>query len=557
MGADMSGISLVVRNARIVDGTGREAWTGDVALAGDRIADLAPRIEAQAPEIDARGQVLAPGFIEIHTHYDPQICWDRLATPVIEHGTTTVVFGNCSLSLAPVRKGHDRHLTRMFSKIEDIEPDIFDRAVPYAWESFGEYLNHIRPDLGVNVGAIVGHTALRHYVMGEDAQKRPATDGELDRMCGLLADSLEGGGFGLSLSYADRDADDRPVASCYADTRERIALARTVVGNGRRLVQCVRAFVEPEPQAIQLAEQAEISLASGALCAISPIVELPTNPGGWQTDLRRLEDIARRGGQVVGQVSPRPFDFNFRLSRSYFPLLMIPSWALIMVLPVQERIAKFSERDRRRQLAADMDKSSTSFQTVWVKHTGSAANRDYVGRFLVDIAREEGKSLADALLDIALREDLETDFATENSRYTNVENVATMLNHPLLQIGASDGGAHVAQFATTGDCPYVLEHFVREHKFMTLEHAVKRMTSEIAEQTGIRDRGVIAKGKFADLVLFDPATIARGDELQVFDLPGEKPRFIRHPEGISTVINNGRVVHRQGRYTGERPGVVI
>jgi N-acyl-D-aspartate/D-glutamate deacylase len=445
----------------------------------------------------------------------------------------------------------------MFSKIEDIEPDIFDRAVPYSWESFGEYLDYIRPDLGVNVGGIVGHTALRHYVMGEDAQKRPATDAELDRMCGVLADSIQGGGFGVSLSSADRDEEDLPVASCYADTRERIALARTVVGNGRRLVQCVRAFVEPEPQAIQLAEQAEISLASGALCAISPILDLPTNPGGWQTDLRSLEDIQRRGGQVVGQVSPRPFDFNFRLSRSYFPLLMIPSWALIMVLPVAGRIAQFSDPSLRKQLAIDMDERSTSFQTVWVKGTQSDANRDHVGRFLIDIARDEGKSLADTFLDIALADNLETDFATENSRYINLANVATMLSHPLLQIGASDGGAHVAQFSSTGDCPYVLEHFVRAHGFMTLEHAVRRMTSEIAEQTGIKDRGVIARGKFADLVLFDPATIARGDEQQVFDLPGDKPRFIRHPRGIDTVINNGRVVHRQGRYTGERPGVIV
>jgi N-acyl-D-aspartate/D-glutamate deacylase len=322
------------------------------------------------------------------------------------------------------------------------------------------------------------------------------------------------------------------------------------------LVQCVRAFVEPGPQAIQTAEQGEISIASGALCAISPIVELPTNPDGWRNDIRTLEDIQRRSGQVVGQVSPRPFDFNFRLSRSYFPLLMIPSWALIMVLPVKERIAKFSDPDLRQRLAADME-GSTSFQTVWVKDTGSAANRGYVGRFLVDIAREEGKMLADVFLDIALRDDLETDFATENSRYMNVANVATMLNHPLLQIGASDGGAHVAQFASTGDCPYVLEQFVRRHATMTLEHAIRRMTGEIAEQTGIKDRGVIAKGKFADLVLFDPATIARGEEQQVFDLPGEKPRFIRHPEGIDTVINNGRVVHRQGQYTGERPGVVV
>ena len=194
----MSEITLVVRNARIVDGTGADAWHGDVAIAGDRIAEVAPSIEDEAPEIDAGGQVLSPGFIEIHTHYDPQICWDRLATPVLEHGTTSIVFGNCSLSLAPVRKGEDDHITRMFSKIEDIEPEIFHDAVPYDWETFGDYLDHIRPSLGVNAGALVGHTALRHYVMGADAQRRAATDAELDRMCGVLAESLQDGGFGLA-----------------------------------------------------------------------------------------------------------------------------------------------------------------------------------------------------------------------------------------------------------------------------------------------------------------------------------------------------------------------
>jgi len=553
----MSEITLLVKNARIVDGTGSEAWTGDVAIAGDRIADVAPSIDAEAPVIDAGRQVLSPGFIEIHTHYDPQICWDRLATPVLEHGTTTVVFGNCSLSLAPVRKDEDDHLTRMFSKIEDIEPDIFDDAVPYCWETFGEYLDHIRPGLGVNVGALVGHTALRHYVMGRDAQQREASDSELDRMRGVLAESLQDGGFGLSLSYADTDADDLPVASCRADTRERIALAKTVVDNGRRLVECVRAFVDPELQAVQLEEQAQIAIESGALCAVTPVLDLPTNPGGWQRDLARMEEIREQGGEVIGQVTPRPFDFNFRLSRSYFPLLMMPNWALIMVRPVEERIACFSDSATRAKLIADIEASTTPFADIFVKDVVSGANRRYLGRRLGEIAEDEGKGLAEVLLDISLADRLETDFATDNGKYANIDNVAAMLMHPMVQIGASDGGAHVAQFSSTGDCPYVLEHFVRRHGYMTLEHAVKRMTGEIAKANGITDRGVIAKGKFADLVIFDPETIERGEEEQVFDLPCGKPRFIRHPKGIDTVIVNGEVVHREGAYTEARPGVVV
>jgi len=553
----MSDITLLVKNARIVDGKGGEAWSGDVAIAGNRIADVAPSIEVEAPAIDAGGQVVSPGFIEIHTHYDPQICWDRLASPVIEHGVTSVVFGNCSLSLAPLRKGEDDHLTRMFSKIEDIEPEIFDSAVPYSWESFGEYLDYIRPGLGLNVGALVGHTALRHYVMGEEAQKRAASDAELDRMCGVLAESLQDGGFGLSLSYADTDAEDLPVASCHADTRERIALAKVVTDNGRRLVECVRAFVDPVLQAEQLEEQARISIESGALCAVTPVLDLPTNPGGWRRDLARMEEIREAGGMVVGQVTPRPFDFNFRLARSYFPLLMMPNWALIMVRPVEERIACFSDPATRAKLAADMDASITPFGDTFVKDVQSAANRRYLGRTLGEIAEDEGKSIAEAFLDISLADDLETDFATDNGKYANLDNVAAMLMHPMVQIGASDGGAHVAQFSSSGDCPYVIEQFVRRHGYMTLEHAVKRMTSEIAEANGIADRGVIARGKFADLVIFDPDTIARGEEEQVFDLPAGKPRFVRHPSGIDTVIVNGEVVRRHSAYTEARPGVIV
>ena len=242
----MGDVSLLIQNARIVDGTGANGWLGDVAIAGDRIVGMAPRIEADAPTIDAGGQVLCPGFIDIHTHYDPQICWDRLATPVIEHGTTTVVVGNCSLSLAPVRKGAERHLTNMFSKKEDIETDIFQAAVPYSWQTFGEYLEYVTPGLGLNVGALVGHTPLRHYVMGDDAQKRVATDAEIDRMCGVLTESLQAGGFGLSLSYSDFDENNVPIASCCADFRERLALARTVVANGRRLNQSVGAILDDE-----------------------------------------------------------------------------------------------------------------------------------------------------------------------------------------------------------------------------------------------------------------------------------------------------------------------
>jgi N-acyl-D-amino-acid deacylase len=553
----MAALSLVIRNARIVDGTGRPAYLGDVAIAGDRIADIAPSITADVPTVDAGGRVLSPGFIEVHTHFDPQLCWDRLATPSLEHGTTTLVCGNCSLSLAPVRTGEGDRLSRMFSKIEDIGAAFFKASVPYSWETFPQFLEFIRPNLGINVGALVGHTPLRHYVMGDAAQQRPATDVEIDRMCGVLAESIQGGALGLSLSYADSDENGALVASCFADVRERTALARTVVANGRRFVQSVREFMDPDIQTKHVEELGRISLGSGALCATSPIVDQPFSPGKWKSDILQFEELRRAGAHVIGQTSPRSIDMSFRLSRALFILYMMPTWADIMGRPVADRISRF----RNALLRAALDEESRTMMLVlrgtFVTSVISDRNQPYVGRSVTDIAKAQGRSFSDTLIDIALEDELETDFSIRDVVHADLDNVATLLNHPLIQIGASDAGAHVAQFAGSGDSPYVLEHFVRRHSKMTLEHAIKRMTSEIAEDVAITDRGVVAKGKFADLILFDPTTITRGEEELISDLPGGGTRYMRHPKGIDKVIVNGQIVVDGGSYTKARPGRIV
>ena len=221
--------------------------------------------ESRGREIDAKGHVLAPGFIDIHTHYDPQICWDRLATPSIEHGVTTVVLGNCSLSLAPVKKEGRRKLVKMFEKIEDIKEPTFDAAVSFAWESFGEYLDFIRPGLGLNVGALVGHSALRFYVMGGESQERIATDDEIARMCALLEQAMAAGAMGLSISYVDIDEDSRPVPSRLADMREKIALCKAMAKSGRGVLQTVPYFIDIEQQLANIEELGELSLASGVV----------------------------------------------------------------------------------------------------------------------------------------------------------------------------------------------------------------------------------------------------------------------------------------------------
>ncbi len=245
----MSQADLAIRKATIVDGTGAPAFHGDVAVSEGKIVAVG-KFEGKADkEINAGGHVLSPGFIDIHTHFDPQLCWDRLATPSLEHGVTTVVVGNCSLSLAPVHAGASRKLIKMFGKIEDIKELTFDEGVPFTWESFGQYLDFIRPGLGINVGAMVGHSALRYYVMGAESQERVATDAEIAQMCELLEEAMAAGAIGMSTSYVDIDENNRPVPSRLADMREKIALCKAMAKSGRGALQTVPYLVDPEATA--------------------------------------------------------------------------------------------------------------------------------------------------------------------------------------------------------------------------------------------------------------------------------------------------------------------
>ena len=218
--------SLIIRNANIVDGTGETPFEGDVLVKDGIIADIGKLNGEIGQEIDAKGLILSPGFIDIHTHFDPQLCWDGYATPSIEHGVTTVVTGNCSLSLAPIKNGGSDKIISMFQVIEDIKKPTFDAAVPFSWETFGEYLDHIKPNLGINVGALIGHSAVRLYVMGEDSQKREATDDEIREMCTIVEEAMEKGALGVSSSYVDIDENMNPVPSRFSCKKEKIELAR-------------------------------------------------------------------------------------------------------------------------------------------------------------------------------------------------------------------------------------------------------------------------------------------------------------------------------------------
>src|SRR5262245_55943583 len=402
---------LLIRGGTIVDGTGRARFAGDVAVRGDRIAAVGRFEGSAARELDARGRIVAPGFIDIHTHYDAQLCWDGMVTPSPLHGVTSVCIGNCSLSLAPVRGDGARRMVGMFQTVEDIREESFAAGVPFAWESFPEYLGFLSGREGVNVTALVGHSALRLYVMGEDSQKRVASAAELDRMCGLLADAVRAGACGFSTSYLDVDENLRPVPSRWADLHERIELARAAVRAGGRVLQTVPLLSAEDGLEVCTRELGHISRETGITTTLQPVIYMPRLPDLWKHSLDALEREARAGARIWGQTPPAPLDINLRLDETFFTFFLIPSWGEIMRRPVPERAALLADPARREALVRQADPLLTQFLThMYVGETHSEANRALAGRSLAEIAQERGQALAEALIEIALADDLRTEF---------------------------------------------------------------------------------------------------------------------------------------------------
>ena len=556
----MSDFDVVIRNGSLVDGTGSEPVTGDIAILDGKIAQVGIVAGIGREEIDASNLAVAPGFIDIHTHFDPQLCWDSHATPSIEHGITTVVTGNCSLSLAPIRdRAAADKIVSMFGVIEDIKQRTFDEAVPFTWNSFPEYLDHIRPKLGINVGALIGHSAIRLFVMGAASQERAAEPEEIEAMCELVEESMAAGALGISSSYVDMDENGNPVPSQYADIHEKIALAKAMAKSGRGIWQIVPFFPDLNRELDNIRELGDISLAAGIPCGLQPVLSSPTSPHAEEI-IAALEEQRDRGARVYGQVMPRCFDLNMRLSETSMLLFALPQWKSIMDLPASERLAKFSDPAARDLLVSEMKNAAgmsgaLPFLTVGDVH--SKANEVYKGKYLAEIAESEGKEIGDVILDIAIADKLETEFQLKNVINADKAAVAELINHPLCHFGASDAGAHITQFCGTGDTTHLLEHYVRETGHMTLERAVHRMTGEVAADWGFSDRGTLAVGMAADIVVFDPDAVTVGLEQFVDDFPGEARRYVRRSSGYHSVFVNGELAYDTDGYTDNLAGRIV
>jgi N-acyl-D-aspartate/D-glutamate deacylase len=539
---------LVIRNGTIVDGSGMPGYRGDVGIRRGRLAAIGRRLDVtDTPILDASGKVVAPGFIDPHTHYDAQLCFDPFAFPAVEHGVTTVVTGNCSLSMAPVRPEHRDRFSRMFRLIEEMPEEAFALGVDWRWgDSFPSMVEALEPALALNMAPLVGHSVLRLYVMGDDARRR-ATDEEVAAMCDVLRECLQAGAVGLSTSFVDMDDELRPVPSRWAEQRELEALCG-VLGEYGRMLQIVHEFFNDELTITRVQMLGELSRRYGIPTTLSPLFHSDAMGSAVERVLAAVDAEWESGARVWPQVQTRPIDISWTLAQRSLMFLVIPGWWEVLSMnSTADKLAAFADAATRERLVnglellASMPGSTLDAGSFVVRDVVLDRNRDMVGRTLGEIARQRGTSPAQLLVDLAVEEELGTWFIREDIGHRDPVAVGHMLAHPHVHIGASDGGAHVGSFATYGDTGFLFSRFVRSHPALTLEQAVKKITADTADIWGLHQRGRLMEGYAADVVVFDPATIDRGPEVASDDFPGAGTRWIRRSVGVDTTVVNGVV----------------
>jgi N-acyl-D-aspartate/D-glutamate deacylase len=556
-------LDVLIRNARICDGTGDPAFAGAIGVKDGRIVAVG-EFEAEARAVfDAGGRVAAPGFIDPHTHFDAQLLWDGRAEPSLEHGVTTVVPGNCSLSLAPLKREHREFLAAAFRQIEEMPQAPFEAGVQWSWESFADYLAAIKRQLSINVAPLVGHSLLRLWVMGLAARERIATDAEIAAMQTLLRECLRAGGAGMSTSWVDIDHEYRPVPCRLADQREFDALC-AVLGEFDRVLQVVPEFWDTDLLCTRIDILAELSLRHKITCSFSPLFHSNSTPDLVPRALERIELQAGRGARVVPQMQTRPIDYTFDLLAPGTIFSSKPTWWGVLSLPHAEKLQKLRDPATRAALLAEVALRqmplalSFEFEDVLIARVQLEKNQPLLGKTLGELARQRGVDAAEAMIDLALEEDLQASFTMLGGGHNDSARIGEFLAHPLVEIGAADGGAHVGRFATYGDTGYLFSTFVRGQKALSLEQAVHKVTLDIARAWRLRGRGALKPGYAADIVLFDPETIDRGPEVAVEDLPAPGYRYIRRASGIDKVFVNGALAYSAAQgYTQQQAGQVV
>ena len=554
-------MDLIIKNGTVADGTGAPRFAADIGITDNRISHIGQLTESDhhgARVIDAAGKIVSPGFIDPHTHFDAQLLWDGAAKPAIEHGVTTIVPGNCSLSLAPLKAEHRMKLVGMFNQIEEMPHKAFSEGVTWDWETFDEYISRIQQDLTINVAPLAGHSLLRLWVMGNDAMARVATPEEVNAMCELLEQCIVAGATGLSTSFVDMDERLQPVPSRYASTEELDALSN-VLGQHQKILQVVHEFYDTDLTLARIDQLAELSLKHDITTTLSPLFLNADNAQGVAQIMTRTDEQMARGARVWPQVQTRPIDISFCFEVPSLLFMRLPTWYALMRFNDKEQIiAAFEDPERRAALTIEAQSMMPLWSALVLRKVESAANARLVGMTLEAIGAERGTNALEAMIDLSLEERLGAHFLAANMGHNDDEAVGELLRHPNVMIGASDGGAHILSFSTYGDTGYLFSKFVRDCSALSLELAIKKITSDTANIWGIKERGEIKVGYIADITIFEPDDIDRGQEYFVQDVPGDGYRYVRDALGIDQVLIQGKLAfsHKEG-YTSAPCGQIV
>jgi N-acyl-D-aspartate/D-glutamate deacylase len=550
---------LVIQNARICDGTGQASFMGTLGVK-DGLITYIGRETGQAAQrsIDADGQVLAPGFIDPHTHYDAQIAWDPLLTCSPWHGVTTVIMGNCGVGVAPVKPETREILLHDLVNVEAIPYDVMQAGIDWQWESYGEYLASIdRRGLGINVAGLVAFTPLRHYVMGEESFERQATPEEIVSMRRLLREAMQAGAFGFSTTTSRNHVGygGRPLACRNASRDELLGLCQALRDVGRGTIEII-----PGSGGMYTIADADVELLrlltqeSGRPATWLALFAHPGEPDYHDQTFARLGDLVTR---AVPQVTPRPIMSQGDLRKpSMFASFL--SWQKAFNRPLAEQLALYQHPDFRNAFVQELESRQRTH--IWgqmrVLEVGNPALAPYVGRTVKEIADAEGKRPVDAYLDLGIADNLQTRFQSAIFNF-DPAGIERLVRDDRCLIGLSDGGAHVDVICDVGYATALLDIWVRQREVLSLEKAVHKLTQVPATLFGIPNRGVLAAGKVADLVLFDPATVAAKAPQYAHDLPCNGRRLIAKSEGILATFVAGTQLYDRGTHTGAMPGRIL
>ncbi|MFM8609540.1 MAG: N-acyl-D-amino-acid deacylase family protein [Burkholderiaceae bacterium] len=535
---------LLIRGAQVFDGTGAEPVRADVAVKDGRIRAVGAHLQADAAQVvDADGLSLMPGIIDSHTHFDAQITWDPFVRPSPALGVTTAVIGNCGFTIAPC-KPQDRETTmRNLTQVEGMSLDVLRQGIDWGFENFPQYLAQLRrKGKAVNVAAYIGHSSVRTWVMGEQANQRAATEPEIQQMAQLVREAMQAGavGFASSTSPAHNGEGGLPMPSRLASDGEQMALIQAMGQAGRGVYMVTKGGQMPVPFL------EEMCAHSGRPVMIAALLHNSTNPTAVFKDLDAISAANQRGRQLIGQVSCCPLTMDFTLASPY-PVEGLQSWKPALGLQGDALKAVLSQQGFRDAVRAELSQPAVfrlfngEWDKVHVVEVAQPAHAACEQRSIAEIARTEDRDPLDVMLDLAITEALQTIF-TAQLLNSDEDAVGRMLNHPHSVVSLSDAGAHLTFFNDAGFGLHLMGHWSRTVGAMSMPEAIRRLTSQPAAIFGMTDRGQVREGFAADLLLFDPATVGRGPKKRVFDLPGGAPRLHTDALGVHGVWVNGRQV---------------